>query len=179
MYKKGLAEIKEIEVNWCEGLGTVLANEEVLTDKDGNKVSERGDFPVVKKPMKQWVLKITQYADKLFDGLEDLDWKNGLKSLQRNWIYNEDKTLHLRDWVFSRQRYWGEPFPFAFSEEGDVMLIENLPVVLPDMKEIKPSGTGESPLANNKEWLFLKKMEKLEEEKQTQCLNEQDLLDII
>ena len=154
MYKKGLAEIKEIEVNWCEGLGTVLANEEVLEDDKGNKVSERGSFPVIKKPMKQWVLKITQYADKLFEGLEDLDWTNGLKSLQKNWIYNEDKTLHLRDWVFSRQRYWGEPFPFAFTEEGDVMLIETLPVELPSMKEIKPSGTGESPLANNKEWLF-------------------------
>ena len=153
MYKKGLAEIKEIEVNWCEGLGTVLANEEVLTDEAGNKVSERGSFPVVKKPMKQWVLKITKYADKLFEGLDGLDWTNGLKSLQKNWIYNEDKTLHLHDWVFSRQRYWGEPFPFAFSEDGDIMLIETLPVELPSMKEIKPSGTGESPLANNKEWL--------------------------
>lgn len=153
MYKKGLAEIKLIEVNWCEGLGTVLANEEVLTNEKGEKVSERGDFPVIKKPMKQWILKITNYADKLFEGLEDLDWTNGLKSLQKNWIYNEDGTLHLHDWVFSRQRYWGEPFPFAFSEDGDVMLMENLPVLLPEMDEIKPSGTGESPLANNKEWL--------------------------
>lgn len=62
LYKKGLAEIKDIDVNWCEALGTVLANEEVLTDSKGNKVSERGGHPVVKKPMKQWVLKITEYA---------------------------------------------------------------------------------------------------------------------
>ena len=157
MYKKGLAELRDVEVNWCEGLGTVLANEELITQEDGSMVSERGNFPVVKKPMKQWVLKITDYADKLFDGLEKLDWPNSLKSLQKNWIRNEDGTLHLRDWIFSRQRYWGEPFPFAFDEDNNVMLIEDLPVTLPHMDEIKPSGTGESPLANNKEWLFFEK----------------------
>lgn len=85
MYKQGLASIEEIDVNWCEGLGTVLANEEIL-EKNGIKVSERGNFPVVKKPMKQWVLKITAYADKLLEGLEDLDWPESLKQLQRNWI---------------------------------------------------------------------------------------------
>ncbi len=157
MYKKGLAEIKDIEVNWCEALGTVLANEEVITLENGDKVSERGEFTVIKKPMKQWVLKITKYADKLLDGLEDLDWPNSLKSLQKNWIGKEVKdgktTYHLRDWIFARQRYWGEPFPIAFKENGDVVLIENL-VELPEMEEIKPSGNGESPLANNKEWLF-------------------------
>lgn len=154
MYKKGLAELKDIEVNWCEQLGTVLANEELIKKEDGSMVSERGEFPVVKKPMKQWVLKITNYADKLFDGLDRLEWPNSLKSLQKNWIKNEDGSLHLRDWIFSRQRYWGEPFPFAFDEDNNIMLIENLPVTLPHMDEIKPSGTGESPLANNKEWLF-------------------------
>ncbi len=153
MYKKGLAEIRNIEVNWCEGLGTVLANEEVLTAEDGSKVSERGDFPVVKKPMKQWVLRITDYADKLFADLDQVDWPNSLLALQKNWIRNKDGSLHLRDWVFSRQRYWGEPFPIAFDEDNNIMLIETLPVVLPEMDEIKPSGTGESPLANNKEWL--------------------------
>ncbi len=157
MYKNGLAEIKEIDVNWCEGLGTVLANEEVLQDESGNNVSERGSFPVIKKPMKQWVLKITNYADKLLEGLEDLDWPNSLKSLQRNWIGKEVKkgktTYHLRDWVFARQRYWGEPFPIAFDEDNNILLIEDL-VELPKMKNIKPSGNGESPLVNNEEWLF-------------------------
>ena len=157
MYKKGLAEIRDVEVNWCEGLGTVLANEELITQEDGTMVSERGNFPVVKKPMKQWVLKITEYADKLFDGLDTINWPNSLKSLQKNWIKNEDGSLHLRDWIFSRQRYWGEPFPFAFDEDNNVMLIEDLPVTLPHMDEIKPSGTGESPLANNKEWLHFEK----------------------
>lgn len=154
MYKKGLAENRDVEVNWCEGLGTVLANEELITLEDGTMVSERGEFPVIKRPMKQWVLKITNYADQLFNDLEKVDWPSSLVSLQKNWIRNEDGTLHLRDWIFSRQRYWGEPFPFAFDEENNVMLIEELPVTLPHMEEIKPSGNGESPLANNSEWLF-------------------------
>ncbi len=156
MCKKGLAKIKEVDVNWCEGLGTVLANEEVIEDENGNKVSERGGFPVVKKPMKQWVLKITNYADKLLEGLNEVDWPNSLISLQKNWIGKEIKdgkvTYHLRDWVFARQRYWGEPFPVLFDEDNNVYVVENL-VELPIMNNIKPSGTGESPLANNKEWV--------------------------
>ncbi|MDE6645752.1 MAG: class I tRNA ligase family protein, partial [Malacoplasma sp.] len=86
LYKKGLAEIKDIDVNWCPQLGTVLANEEVLTDDKGNKVSERGKFPVVKKPMKQWILKITKYAERLIDDLDEVNWSVGLKNIQRKWI---------------------------------------------------------------------------------------------
>lgn len=86
MYKKGLAEIQEIEVNWCEKLNTVLANEEVLTDSKGNKVSERGSYPVIRKKMKQWVLKITKYAEELLNDLETLDWTDGLKNIQKTWI---------------------------------------------------------------------------------------------
>ncbi|MGL5643256.1 MAG: class I tRNA ligase family protein [Metamycoplasmataceae bacterium] len=160
IYKNGLAEIRDIDVNWCEKLGTVLANEEVLIDENGNSVSERGSFPVIKKSMKQWVLKITNYADKLLEGLDDLDWPDSLKSLQRNWIGKETKngktTYHLRDWIFARQRYWGEPFPIAFDENNNILLIEEL-VELPEMKDIKVSGTGEGPLANNKDWLFFEK----------------------
>ncbi len=158
MYKNNLAEIKEIEVNWCEQLGTVLANEEVLTDEKGNKVSERGNFPVIKKPMKQWVLKITNYADKLLDGLKEVNWPESLISLQKNWIgkkvNNGKVTYHLKDWVFARQRYWGEPFPIMFDEDNNIYLIENL-VELPIMNDIKPSGDGQSPLANNKDWVNL------------------------
>lgn len=337
LYKHGLAELKEIEVNWCEGLGTVLANEEVLIDKNGNRVSERGSFPVIRKPMKQWVLKITKYADKLLDGLETLDWSSSLKALQTNWIgrtsgyainvqvenknvvldtfnsrfdaiygasfiavaaknsivselitndqkekvtkfldefnnltdrkvkelalvdgaftgsygvcpitnkklpiyvvsyvtntegtgvkygipainkddykfaqqnnleiidvikFNDEKivipseekgivinsnelinnltsdeaaskiieiiknnnfgkeitTYKLRDWLFSRQRYWGEPFPVYFDENGEVYLVpENqLPLTLPNLTTFKPSGDGQSPLANATEWV--------------------------
>ena len=334
LYKMGLAEIKEIEVNWCEGLGTVLANEEIL-NVNGKMVSERGEFPVEKKPMKQWVLKITKYAERLLEDLEELDWPESIKEMQRNWIgksegalidfkvegtdeiytvfttradtlfgatysvlapehplvqkittaeqkavveeyvnfaksktdldrteLNKEKTgvftgayainpvngnkipiwiadyvlysygtgaimavpahderdyefatkygieviqvldsngealpyvgdgLHinsgfldglnkvdaikkmgeyltekgvgklsvnyrLRDWIFSRQRYWGEPFPVIIYEDGEIELLDDskLPLELPVMKNLKLSGTGESPLANATEWL--------------------------
>ena len=334
LYNMGLAEIKDIEVNWCEGLGTVLANEEVL-NVDGKMVSERGEHPVIKKPMKQWVLKITHYAERLLEDLDGLDWTESIKDMQRNWIgksegalinfkiegheesfdvfttrpdtvfgvtyvvlapehplvsvitsdecrasveayqeaskaksdlerteLNKEKSgvatgayaIHpitgdlvpiwigdyvlasygtgavmavpahderdfefakkydlpmkavlegdmtegaftgdaahinsdfingmnntdakaavinwleenqkgsrkvnykLRDWLFSRQRYWGEPFPVIMWEDGTMSVLEadQLPLELPFMDNIKPSGTGESPLANAKEWL--------------------------
>ena len=85
LYEYGLAEIKEVEVNWCEELGTVLANDEIEM-VDGAMVSERGGFPVIKKPMRQWVLKITKYADRLLNDLDDLDWPENIKEIQRNWI---------------------------------------------------------------------------------------------
>ena len=85
LYERGLAEIKDVEVNWCEGLGTVLANEEVI-NIDGKMVSERGNHPVIKKPMRQWVLKITAYAERLLEDLEELDWPESIKEMQRNWI---------------------------------------------------------------------------------------------
>ncbi len=329
LYKKGLAEIKDIDVNWCEALGTVLADEEVLTDSKGNKVSERGKHPVIKKPMKQWVLKITKYADKLIDELELTDWPIGLKNIQTNWIgrsfgvninlkiendnrdikvftsrsdtifgvtfigvsidhylvkdliksdnnlknfidkiasikeYERNKienekngyflnkyAIHpftnkkipiyvtdyvlsnygngaimgvpahderdylfakkyklpiikvienenecycgdgkhinsdfinglniamameqvnekiiatkignkkvnykLKDWLFSRQRYWGEPFPVLFDDNGNIIIEENLPLTLPNTNNISPSGDGQSPLANLSSWV--------------------------
>jgi leucyl-tRNA synthetase len=334
MYEHGLAVLKDVEVNWCEGLGTVLANDEIEL-VDGRMVSERGNYPVVKKAMRQWVLRITAYADRLLDDLEIIDWPENLKEMQRNWIgksngammrfkvdqsnesfdvfttrpdtiygatycvlapehplvlhitsedelqsvkdyidqtkqkndmdrtmdksktgvftgayainplnhkkipiwiadyvlphygtgavmavpahderdfefaqihgcdivevvqgeadgaftgdgihfnsgiidglYNEDAkkkiieylektnqgyahaTYKLRDWVFSRQRYWGEPFPVIYDEEGNIHILddEDLPLELPILKNIRPSGTGESPLANAHDWLFV------------------------
>lgn len=334
LYKHGLAKICDIDVNWCQELGTVLANEEVLVDKNGNRVSERGNYPVVKKPMKQWVLKITEYCEKLLEGLDEVDWPIGLKNIQKKWIgktegaiisfkisdskkildvftsrpdtifgatfigvsidhfltekylkndlklktfvesvknnpnlqkvnpdtlekngfllekvfaihpitnqklpiyvcdyvlanygngaimgcpahdsrdldfakkyglkiipvvdikgdditadglhINSDflnglniekaktKILNyleknkagkkatnykLRDWIFSRQRYWGEPFPVLYDENGNIKIVEDLPVLLPKTNEIKPSGDGKSPLANLKNWVNVK-----------------------
>ena len=329
LYEKGLAYVDEVPVNWCPALGTVLANEEVI---DG--LSERGGHPVIRKPMRQWVLKITEYADRLLEDLDDLDWPESLKDMQRNWIgrseganvtfeikdssetftvfttrpdtlfgstyavlapehhlvekittdeqrksveeyvekashksdlerteLQKDKTgvftgsyavnpfsgetmpifvadyvlvsygtgaimavpghderdfefaekfdleikrvvdseeelpytgdghhvnssfldglnneeaikkaithleelkageakvtYKLRDWLFSRQRYWGEPIPIIHWEDGTSSAVpeDELPLELPKMDQIKPSGTGESPLANNEEWL--------------------------
>ncbi|MDP9173748.1 MAG: leucine--tRNA ligase [Planctomycetota bacterium] len=76
-----LAYMDEIPVNWCPGLGTVLANEEVIDGK-----SEVGGFPVIKQPMRQWMLRITAYSDRLLEDLDTLDWPESLKEMQRNWI---------------------------------------------------------------------------------------------
>lgn len=74
------------EVNWCPKLGTVLANDEIVDDKDGNPVSERGGYPVEKKSMRQWFMRITSYADRLVSDLEDLNWSSHIKEIQKNWI---------------------------------------------------------------------------------------------
>ncbi len=81
LFEMGLAYEDEVAVNWCPELGTVLANEEVIDGK-----SEVGGYPVVRKPMRQWVLKITAYAERLLQNLDDLDWPESLKDMQRNWI---------------------------------------------------------------------------------------------
>ena len=82
LYEKGLAYEAEVAVNWVEELGTAIANEEVLPDG----TSERGGYPVVRKPMRQWMLKITAYAERLLNDLEDVDWPESVKDMQRNWI---------------------------------------------------------------------------------------------
>ena len=81
LYKDGLAKLVEMPVNWCEELGCVLSNDEVINGK-----SERGGFPVIRKNMKQWVLDIPKYAENLISGLKDLDWPESTKEIQRNWI---------------------------------------------------------------------------------------------
>ncbi|MGF0048360.1 leucine--tRNA ligase [Streptococcus hyointestinalis] len=332
LYEKGLAYEAEVPVNWVEELGTAIANEEVLPDG----TSERGGYPVVRKPMRQWMLKITAYAERLLNDLDELDWPESIKDMQRNWIgkstgahvdfkvagtdktftvyttrpdtlfgatyavlapehelvdaittseqaeavadykhqaslksdlartdlakektgvwtgayainpvngreipiwiadyvlssygtgaimavpahdtrdwefaktfgleiipvlaggdvekeaYTEDGphinsefldgldkeaaidkmiafleekgfgqkqvNYRLRDWLFSRQRYWGEPIPIIHWEDGTSTAVpeSELPLVLPKTDNIKPSGTGESPLANLTDWL--------------------------
>ena len=81
LYKDGLAKFIDMPVNWCEELGTVLANDEIIDGK-----SERGGFPVVRKNMKQWVLDIPKYAETLLAGLDNIDWPESTKEIQRNWI---------------------------------------------------------------------------------------------
>ena len=81
LYLDGLAECKYMPVNWCEELGTVLANDEIIDGK-----SERGGYPVIKKNMRQWIIKITDYAEKLLDGLDKIDFPESTKEIERNWI---------------------------------------------------------------------------------------------
>ncbi|NLQ44216.1 leucine--tRNA ligase [Streptococcus mutans] len=96
LYEKGLAYEAEMPVNWVEELGTAIANEEVLPDG----TSERGGYPVVRKPMRQWMLKITAYAERLLEDLEDLDWPESIKDMQRNWIgksTGDNVTFKVKD----------------------------------------------------------------------------------
>ncbi len=87
LFEKGLAYEEEVSVNWCPALGTVLANEEVIDGK-----SERGGHPVYRRPMKQWMLKITEYAERLLEDLDEVDWPESVKEMQRNWIGKSEGT---------------------------------------------------------------------------------------
>jgi len=125
-----LAYLSDESVNWCPGLGTVLANEEV-TDEGRSDV---GNYPVYRRTMRQWMLRITAYAERLAADLDLVDWPESVKVMQRNWIKG------MRDWLFSRQRYWGEPFPIVYDEAGLPVVLpdEMLPVELPEMSDFRP-----------------------------------------
>ena len=133
-----LAYQAEQVVNWCPGLGTVLADEEV-TD-DGR--SAVGNYPVYRRPLRQWLLRITAFAERLLADLDGVDWPENVKRLQRNWIGPSGGPYRLRDWLFSRQRYWGEPFPIVYDEADPARPIalpeEMLPVTLPDVTDFRP-----------------------------------------
>src|SRR5688500_9436008 len=95
------------EVNWCEALGTVLANDEVI-----NGVSERGGYPVVKKKLRQWYLRITEYGDRLLKGLETVDFSDAMKEMQSNWIGKSEGaeiTFQIKDFPFEIDVYTTRP----------------------------------------------------------------------
>ena len=151
LYLDGYAKLVEMPVNWCEELGTVLANDEIIDGK-----SERGGYPVVRKNMKQWVIDIPKYAERLLDGLNKEDAIN--KMIE--WL--EDKKLgtkkvnyRFREWIFARQRYWGEPIPIIHLNNGGTRVLEDdeLPLVLPSLEDYSPSKTGASPLEKATEWV--------------------------
>ena len=111
------AYVDIIDVNWCEELGTVLANEEVI-----GGLSERGGFPVVKKPMRQWVMRITDYADRLLEDLDDLEWPESIKLSQKNWIgksegaqikFEVNKKLCRGFYYKTRYDLWCNIFSFS------------------------------------------------------------------
>jgi leucyl-tRNA synthetase len=152
-----LAYLADTEVNWCPSLGTVLADSEV-TDAG---LSERGNHPVYRKRMVQWTMRITAYSKRLSDDLETLNWPEGVKATQRNWINGaggEGEPMY--DWSFGRQRYWGEPFPIVYGEDGTphVLPDDMLPVTLPEMASFAPTPGDENsepapPLARASEWV--------------------------
>ena len=107
LHEYRLVYVSEAPVNWCPGLGTVLANEEVTADGR----SDRGNFPVFRRPMKQWMMRITAYADRLLDDLDLLDWTDSIKTMQRNWI-GRSEGAHV-----------SFPVPTAADADGEVATI--------------------------------------------------------
>ncbi len=150
LFKAGLAVRKKAPVNWCPSDRTVLADEQVI---DGR--CERCDTPVIERELEQWFLRITAFADRLLDNLDDLDWSDVVKTAQRRWIgrgrdADGNPTYRLRDWLISRQRYWGSPIPIVYCERCGIVAVpeEELPVCLPDVQDWTPRPTGSSPLAD-------------------------------
>lgn len=134
LYKKGLAYKEKATSNWCPSCTTVLANEQVIDEK-----CWRCKSTVQQKTFDQWFLRITQYQDSLLEDLEKLPyWPEHVKILQKNWIdkkmENGISTYRLRDWLISRQRYWGTPIPIIYcSDCGQIPVPEDqLPITLPN-----------------------------------------------
>ncbi|SIO01090.1 leucyl-tRNA synthetase [Carnobacterium alterfunditum] len=132
LYEKGLAYEAEVAVNWCPELGTVLANEEVIDGK-----SERGGHPVYRKPMKQWMLKITAYADRLLEDLDLVDWPESIKDMQRNWI---GKSIGANV-VFAVK---GTDYKFTvFTTRPDTLFGASYSVLAPELDLVKQITTPE------------------------------------
>ncbi|EKX55236.1 leucyl-tRNA synthetase [Guillardia theta CCMP2712] len=126
LYEKGLAYQAEVPVNWCPALGTVLANEEVIDGK-----SERGGHPVFKKNLKQWMLKITAYADRLLEDLEELDWPESVKEMQRNWI-GKSQGAEVSFKVKSAQKSNGAEEVVVFTTRPDTLFGATYLVLAPE-----------------------------------------------
>ena len=133
----------ETSVNWCEGLGTVLANDEV---KDG--LSVRGGFPVEQRKMKQWQLRVSAYAERLLSGLDDIDWSDSLKEMQRNWIGKSEGTE-----VVFQTECDGRTLPVTiFTTRADTMFGVTFMVLAPE-SELVPQLTSASQKAEVEEYL--------------------------
>lgn len=133
LYEKGLAYEAEVPVNWSPDLGTVVANEEVINGK-----TERGGFPVIRKPMRQWVLKITAYADRLIEDLDDIDWPENIKEQQRNWI-GRSVGASIRFKVAGKENLQIE----VFSTRPDTIFGATGMVLAPELDIVKELTTPE------------------------------------
>ncbi|RNB86312.1 leucine--tRNA ligase [Brevibacillus panacihumi] len=136
LYEHGLAYIDEVAVNWCPALGTVLANEEVIDGK-----SERGGHPVERRPMKQWVLRITAYAERLLADLEELDWPESIKEMQRNWIGRSEGA----EVTFGIEGH-DESFT-VFTTRPDTLFGATYAVLAPEHKLVEKITTSEQKAA--------------------------------
>ena len=132
LYEKGLARQIDMPVNWCEELGTVLANDEVIDGK-----SERGGYPVIRKNMKQWVMDIPSYAEKLLDGLNEIDWPESTKEMQRNWI-GKSVGAHVNFKVSGSE----ESFT-VFTTRADTLFGATYCVLAPEHKIVEKITTKE------------------------------------
>jgi leucyl-tRNA synthetase len=175
LFEAGLMYQAEAPVVWCPSCLTVLAREQT---EEGGTRCERCGAEVGERVMRQWFLRITDYADRLLDGLGSLDWPDRAKRLQRSWIGRSDGCeidfgepllslgaaadagrsvvrYRMRDWLISRQRYWGPPIPIIHCAGCGPVAVPacDLPVVLPDVADFRPTGTGVSPLASAKDWV--------------------------
>jgi leucyl-tRNA synthetase len=143
LHRRGLAYRAEAPINWCPGCQTGLANEEVLGGR-----CWRCDASVERRSRRQWFFRITAYARRLVDDLDGLDWPDGIKAAQRDWIGDPDAPK-MHDWLVSRQRYWGCPIPMVECDRCGLRPVPDaeLPVLLPQVERYGPTGTGDSPLA--------------------------------
>lgn len=138
LYEDGLAKYVDFPVNWCEELGTVLANDEIIDGK-----SERGGYPVVRKMMKQWVIDIVKYADRLLEGLDEIDWPESTKEIQRNWI-GKSKGAHVN---FKVDGY--EDFFTVFTTRCDTLFGATYCVLAPEHALVDKITTAEQKSAVN------------------------------
>ena len=164
LYNNDLAYVANIPVNWCPELGTVLANEEVIDGK-----SERGGYPVVKMPMRQWVLRITKYADKLIDGLSTLDWPKSTLVMQKNWIGKslgaeitfkvKNSTESFKVFTTRADTLFGCTYCCLAPEHPLVKKLaneENLPAILGYLEEVKSKSDMErTELNKDKTGVFI------------------------
>ena len=133
LFEDGLAKLIEMPVNWCEELGCVLSNDEVIDGK-----SERGGFPVVRKNMKQWVMDIPKYADSLIDGLDEIDWPDSTKEIQKNWIGRSEGA----EVVFKIDGFSDLDFT-VFTTRPDTLFGATYCVFAPEHKLVKKITTQE------------------------------------
>ena len=150
LYNDGLAKLVDMPVNWCEELGTVLSNDEVIDGK-----SERGGFPVIRKNMKQWVLDIPKYAETLLEGLDNLDWPESTKEIQRNWI-GKSVGAHVQFKILNHDLEFT-----VFTTRADTLFGATYCVLAPEHEYISKITTADC--------------KKAVEEYQTQCASKSDL----